>query len=267
MSARSAKSLAIVVWKNRRILASMTRDELRRRYSGSAFGLAWVVIYPTLLLGIYLFVYRVIARMRLPGQTEMDYVVFVFCGLLPYLGFTEAVTASCFAIKQNIHLVKNVMLPIELIPVRTVAVALLTQSIALILVTLLAALNGDLSLRLAWLPLLVVLQAMLLIGLALVVGSVAVGLPDVAYLVNLGVLFLMFVSPIGFKPDMVPSRLLLTVYGNPVFYMTDAFRMSIIGGYPFSLTLLAVYALLAIASFVLGAAFFKRFKGILVDYE
>jgi len=256
-----------MIWQQRRILASVTRIELAKRYSGSAFGLVWVVLYPALLLGIYLFVYLVVFKMRFPGYSEMDYTLFVFCGLIPYLGFMEALTVGCVSIKQNIHLVRNVMLPIELVPIRAVLVGLSTQSVALVILVLLALAHGTLSLNMVWLPAVVILQALFLTGIVLVLSALAVALVDVSYFVNLLVLFLMFISPIGFKPEMVPPYLRLITALNPVHYMTDTFRASLLTTHTVSVASLAVYAAICIVTFAIGAAFFRRFKGVLVDYE
>ena len=101
-----------------RLLAAITRVELAKRYAGSVLGMAWVVLQPALLLSVYLFVYLVVFKMRFQGFSRFDYVLYVFCGLVPFLGFMEAITTGALSIKQNMHLVKNVMLPIELVPVR-----------------------------------------------------------------------------------------------------------------------------------------------------
>src|SRR6185295_8106709 len=111
-----------IIYRYRRMLAAITKIELAKRHAGSVLGTAWVVLQPALLLSVYIFVYMVVLRMRFEGFSRFDYVLFVFCGLVPYLGFMEALTTGALSIKQNIHLVKNVMLPIELIPVRSVIV-------------------------------------------------------------------------------------------------------------------------------------------------
>ncbi|MDZ4730692.1 MAG: ABC transporter permease [Xanthomonadales bacterium] len=263
----SAIATARTILRHRKILLSVTRVELAKRYSGSAFGLAWVFLYPALLLSIYLFVYLVIFKMRFPGYSEMDYTLYVFCGLIPYMGFMESVTAGAMSIKQNIHLIRNVMLPIELIPVRAVAVGLASQSVALVILFALALSNNSLSIHILWLPLVIMLQMLLLIGIVLVVSALAVALPDVSYFVNLGVLLLMFISPIGFKPDMVPAGFAPLIYLNPVHYMTDAFRSSILANHVIDMTNLGIYALICISTFALGAAFFRRFKYALMDHE
>lgn len=263
----SSIALLSTLWRHHRILWSVTRVELLKRYAGSALGFLWVLLYPALLLGIYLFVYLVVFRVRFPGYSEMDYVLFVFAGLAPYLGFMEALTTGSTSIKQNMHLVRNVMLPIELIPVRAVLAALATQVVALVIVIGLAAAHGSLSLNVVWLPLVIALQILFLVGLVLILASVAVALPDVTYFVNLAVLMLIFISPIGFKPEMVPPGFGALVYLNPVHYMTDAFRMNLLTTQSFNPLSLAIFTALSLVTFAAGAAFFRRFKGVLVDYE
>lgn len=251
----------------RGILASVTRVELGKRYAGSVLGIAWVFLYPALLLGIYLFVYLVIFKMRFPGYSEMDYVLYVFAGLVPYIGFMEAMTTGAPSIRQNMHLVRNVMLPIELIPVRAVAVSLVTEIVALGVVILLALGTGNLSPHVLWLPVVIALQVLFLIGVVLIVAALAVALPDVGYFVNLSVLLLIFISPIGFKPEMVPAGFGAIVYLNPIYYMADAFRMSLLARQAIEPGVLAVFAAISLASFAAGAGFFRRFKGVLLDNE
>lgn len=263
----AAASTAEIILRYRKILLAVTRVEFAKRYSGSAFGLAWVFLYPALLLSIYLFVYLVIFKMRFPGYSSMDYTLFVFCGLIPYIGFMEALTTGAVSLKQNMHLVRNVMLPIELIPVRAVAIGLATQSISLLIVIALAISNDSLSLNIVWLPAIILIQALFLIGIVLIISAMAVALPDISYFVNLAVLFLMFVSPIGFKPEMVPAGFSALVYLNPVHFMTDAFRFSLLSTHTPSALNLCIYVLMGILTFAIGTAFFRKFKGVLVDYE
>ena len=120
-----------IMYRYRRMLAAMTRVEMAKRHAGSILGMSWVVLQPALLLSMYVFVYMVVLRTRFEGFSRFDYVLYVFCGLVPYLGFMESLTTGALSIKQNIHLVKNVMLPIELIPVRSVIVGMTSQFVAI----------------------------------------------------------------------------------------------------------------------------------------
>lgn len=262
----STKSLG-VIWSNRRLLASITRVELRKKYAGSVLGLGWVVLQPALLLSIYLFIYLIVFDVRFPGFSTYDYVLYVFCGLVPYLGFMEALTTGGLSIKQNIHLVKNVMLPIELVPVRTVIVGMTSQFVSLVIVIFMLAGSGDLTAHILWLPLIVLLQLLQLVGLTWILAGVTVALPDVTYFVNLFVFLLMFLSPIGFRVEMVPPNFTWVVHLNPVYYMLEIYRDSMLyGKFPRVLDV-TVFAGLSVGLYALGATFFRAFKGVLVDYE
>jgi lipopolysaccharide transport system permease protein len=265
--ARSAAAMALALRDHARLLAVITKVEIAKKYAGSLLGMAWLVLQPTLLLGVYLFVYMVVFRLRFPGFSRLDYVLFVFAALVPYIGSIEAITASALSIKQNMHLVKNVMLPIELVPVRTVLVALAGEVVGLCLVVVLSALNGSIGPGLAALPAALALQAAALLGLAWIVASIAVALPDISYFISLSLFLLMFVSPIAFQPDMVPAELRFIVYVNPIYYLIEVFRDCFIAGRHLQVVVWAIDAAISIMLFTIGAAFFRAFKGVLTDYE
>jgi len=124
-----------------------------------------------------------------------------------------------------------------------------------------------LSWHVLWLPVVVVLQLMWLAGITWILSSLTVALPDVTYFVNLFVFLLMWVTPIGFKPEMVPAGFRFVLYLNPIFYMTEMYRASMLNGRFPSASVAAVYVVMCLATFALGSAFFERFKGVLTDYE
>lgn len=256
-----------IIGRHSRLLVSISRVELAKRHAGSVLGMTWVVLQPALLLSVYLFVYMVVFKIRFPGYSRLDYVLYVFCGLVPYLGFMEALTSGAVSIKQNIHLVKNVMLPIELIPVRSVIVGMTSQFVSLGIVLVLVALSGSLTYRVVFLPLALALEILWLVGLTWILSSVTVALPDTTYFVNLFIFLLMFVSPIGFRTDMVPESLRFTLYLNPIFYMTQVFRATLLAGERASPGVWAIYTIMSLGVFVLGSTFFITFKDVLVDSE
>ncbi len=251
----------------RRILWTTTVLELRKRYAGSAFGTFWVFLMPALMLGIYLFVYMVVFRIRFPQYSEYDYVLFVFGGLVPYLGVMEAIGQGALSVKQNIHLVKNVVLPLDLIPLRAVLLGMTGQLVSTVVYLGMLAIGDRLTLHLLWLPLVFVVEYLMLAGIVLILSALAVVLLDVSYFVNLSLLLLMFLSPIGFMPDMVPHGLKLILAVNPLYYLIETFRAATFyGAFP-PPHVWEGFVGIGIVLFVAGAAFFRRFKGVLVDYE
>jgi lipopolysaccharide transport system permease protein len=183
------------------------------------------------------------------------------------MGFMEALTSGCLSIKQNMHLIRNVMLPIELIPVRYVLVSMAGQVVSTGILLALIAWQGALSLNVVALPVIMLLQVLWLVGLLWILAPLTVALPDVSYFVGLFVLFLLFISPIGFKPDMVPSRWHWVVSLNPVYYLTDAFRSTLLSIHAPQISSVLIYVAMCLGTFVVGGSFFRRFKNVLADYE
>lgn len=265
--ATASGQMGRTLFASRSLMVSITRVELQKKYAGSVLGMGWVVLQPALLLSVYLFIYMVVFKVRFPGLSRFDYVLYVFTGLVPYLGFMEALTTGGMSLKQNMHLVKNVMLPIELIPVRSVLVGMASQFVSMGLVLLMVAATGKLSWYVTALPLVVLLQILLLTGLAWILASLTVALPDVTYFVNLLIFLLMWLSPIGFTPEMVPAEFRFVIYLNPVSHMIGAYRDCMLNAGPPDLRVFLVYAVGSLLTFGAGAAFFRAFKGVLVDYE
>ncbi len=256
-----------LIWEYRVILYTTTRAEISKKYAGSFIGLFWIVLYPACFLGIYSFLYLVVFKIRLPQFSQFGFVLFVFSGLVPYLAFMEITATSTVAIKQNIQFVKNVMVPLDLVPVRLVAMAMVGELIGLIILAAMLAFSGSLSIHLPLLLVALPLQALFFVGLAWLLSALGVLLPDMANFINLMTLFLLFISPIGFEPSMVPGTMSWVLIANPIAYMLDVMRSTMVAGYPLSLFSWSVFTAMSLATFLAGLLFFQRFKTFIVDYE
>lgn len=251
----------------RGLLIASTRIEIAKKYAASSFGLAWVVLYPLMLLGIYLFVFAVIFPARVAEFSGVGYAVFVFSGMVPFLGFVETFNSSTLCIKQNIHLVKNVIMPIELIPIRTTIVAMVPQMTGLLMLLVLDAVTGHMGWKVLALPVVLIFDILMLFGIALIMGSLGVLLPDLAQVSGLITTALFFLSPIAFPPEIVPPMLKGVLLLNPVHYLIAGFRWSLLDSYPVNPRDLALFAAVSVGMFVVGAAVFHRVKSFMADYE
>jgi len=261
----AAASLLTNAWRFRRMLVTTSVIELKQRYAGSALGPIWVLLYPLVFLSIYLFLYLVIFQVRFPGMSELGFVVFVFSGLVPYLVMMESLTRGALIIKENIHLIKNVIMPMELVPLRLVVVSFMGQSASFGLLLALILVDGDLSWRIVFLPAVLMLVAAFILGILYFVASLGVAFKDVGYIVNLAMVALMFLSPIAFKAEMVPAHLAAIVYLNPISYPLEALRWSLLASHDTNLVRLVAFPAVAAVLFVAGTSFFRRFKGLMAD--
>ena len=124
-------SPARLLLRYRHILYATTLVEIRSRYIGTLFGLTWAVLYPFLFLGLYGVVYGLILQIRLERYTSVEYILIMFAGLIPFIGFSEALGASSGSVSGNKPLIKNTMFPIELLPVKAVIASSVSMTIGL----------------------------------------------------------------------------------------------------------------------------------------
>ncbi len=250
-----------------RVLWALTIIETRRKYAGSVLGLLWYPAYSALLLGCYCFLYLVVFKMRFKELGSYQYVLFVFSGLIPYLGFSEAVATSTSSVRQNLSVLRNAVFPSEFLPVKGGCAALfgLLRSLARLVVMVLP--TAFFGWHLLYLPVAIAALFIFCLGIAWMLSAIAVVLPDIAQIVNIVLMLAMFISPVGYSIDMVPARVRFLVYMNPLTYLIEAFRYAILGvrDVPFWVDGTFIAACLVFAA--LAGTFFRRLSPIFADYE
>jgi len=252
-------------WVLRARLVSATVHEFRQRYRGSLLGLTWVALLPLLFVGVYAFVYLAVFRVTLPDGGPPDYALYVLAGLAPYFATMEVVGQSAGALRSNLAMVRNGMLPLEAIPARIALVALTGELAAMALLLVLSAWTGRLSVNVLLLPVVLGVHLVLNLGLALIMVAVGALVRDVTYVANLLLMLLLFVSPIAFTETMLPRGLRFLADLNPVYYMARSFREAVFRVGTPDWAALAIFALIAAATFVFGAAVLRRYRTHVMD--
>lgn len=253
------------LWQQRMLLLQTTYNDIRARYAGSVLGLAWLVIYPLLFLGAYAFVYLFIFKVRLELFDVNEYVVLVFCGLIPFLGFAEALGTGVSSVTSNANLIKNTLFSIEMVPVKAVLTSQCTQVVGTGMLLIAVALLGRLTVWVLILPVLWLLQLAFTIGVIWILSSLNVYLRDLQNVVSIMTLILMMISPIAYTVDMVPQNLRPLLAFNPLYYMIAAYQDCLmLGRFPRQ-DILGILLCISLGSFCVGYSFFSRMKQVFAD--
>jgi lipopolysaccharide transport system permease protein len=254
-----------LLFRCRRILLTTSMGEIRSRYVGTAFGLSWAILYPFLFLGLYAAIYALILQVRLGEHTPFEYVLIIFSGLVPFIGFSEALSSSVSSVVGNKQLIKNTMFPIELVPVKAVVAGSLSMTVGLCGLLFALWAHGEFHATQVLVVPLVALQLTFSIGVGWLLSALNVFFRDVAQAVGIIVLFLMIASPIGYTRDMIPHQLLPLAYINPLFYVIELYRQVLVFGVVSTRFWLAFTAI-AVTTFWLGYDVFRRLKPVFAEY-
>src|SRR5215470_6037641 len=102
---------------NRNLLKNLIMRDLKHRYVGSIGGFLWSVIHPVVLLISYTFIFTVLGITTIPGAGTVHFSVFLLCGLIPWMLFSDTVVRNCSAISDNAPLITKTIIPAEILPI------------------------------------------------------------------------------------------------------------------------------------------------------
>jgi len=237
-----------------------TISEVRQRYAGSTIGLFWVALAPGLLLALYACVFIYIYKTRPPGMDTTTYLVQLFAGLLPFLGFSDGLLSGAGAVISNRGVLLNTVYPAELVSLRAVLTGHAVAVLGLGLVSALILAVGHGSLGLLLLPFVLALQVMFVCGIAWPLSLASLVLRDIQQVLAFVTTALMIVSPIAFAPQAAPGPLRLLVYLNPLsYYILTCQSLAVSGTLP-SIKIVAIMLALSFGAFFVGFRLFQRGK-------
>ena len=249
----------------RALVRSLVSRELKARYRGSVLGFLWSFVNPLLVLLTYTLVFTVI----LPNKQAdiQPYFLFLFCGILPWTWFQASLAESSGVIIASGNLIKKVLFPAEVLP----AVCVITNLVHFLLglPILLAFLAYEH--RLGWLalalPLPMLVQLVLSLGLALFLSALTVHFRDILSILTHVLHLWFFATPIIYSYAALPETSLLrrVLRLNPMTHVVVTYQQMLFGGHVDHWRGLGLALLVGIAAFAAGSFLFDRLRDTLPE--
>jgi homopolymeric O-antigen transport system permease protein len=257
------------LWPARGLAYRLTRREVETRYRGSLLGLLWAFVNPLVLLAIYTFVFGVVLAPRFPGgrgERLSGFALALFCGLIPFNVVNECAVRATGLVLGVPNYVKRMVFPLEVLPVSLVGSVLFHGAISTLILLGAAALStGGLPWTAALAPLVCVPLVFLSLAAAWLLSSLGVFLRDLGQGVALVNQVLLFATPIFYPADALPPALAPLVALNPLAFLVDNLRRTILGAAPPEWTGLAVWSLVSGTAMVFCYAWFMKTKRAFAD--
>lgn len=196
--------------------AELTRD-LKRAY----LGVLWWFIEPILYMAVFYLVFGVGLR-----KGGMDFVVYLLVGLITWKWLDGSVKSSTNVISNSVGLMNHVYIPKILLPGMVVVVNTYKFFTVMAIFLLFLLLVWDIPVTLYWqgLPLLLLLQLILICGMAGIAAAVVPIIPDFKYVVDYGMTLAFFMSGIFFDiHDLTPEIQYWLMY-NPMVVLIESYR-------------------------------------------
>lgn len=227
------KRLINIVQKNKDIYISLVKNDFKSRFNGSLFGILWAIVQPMITILVYWFVFSIGLRSGdRPDGTP--YILWLICGMVPWFFFSEALGAVSNSFIEYAYLVKKVQFRLGIIPLIKIGSSLIMHGIFFVIATIVLNFYGYLA---DWFYLQILYYAavasVLLVGLGLLFSSITVFFRDMSQIVGIIIQIGFWVIPIVWGAEVLPPKLKIIFQMNPVYYIIEGYRESLLSGVPF----------------------------------
>ena len=246
----------IELFNARELLYSWTFREFRVRYSQSVMGAAWAILQPLVLMIIFSFVFSFVLKIDTGG---IPYPVFSYVGTLPWTLFATSITFAVPSLVSNMNLVSKIYFPREVLPISSILVGLVDFAIAsVLLIPMLLIFRIPITWTVLLVPLILLIQTILTLGISLYASAVNVFYRDVRFVVPLALQVWMYLSPVIYPASNVPEQWRTLYYLNPMAAIIDSYRRVLLMGQLPDWPYLGLSTVVSLIMLIFGYRYFKN---------
>lgn len=245
---------ALMLRQRKELVLALARRDILDRYAGQVLGGIWAVANPLLLMAVYVFAFTVLFQARIgPEGSTLEYTAYILVALVPWVAMTEVIGRAPQAVTSNSNLVRQIVFPNELLPLKIVFGALPTLVLGLAVALLVCALTGHVSLA-GWalLPIPIACYLLMSTGFAYLLAAFGVFVRDIKDIVGVMLSMGLFLHPILYPPGVAPPALQLLFYFSPISYVLWSLRDAAFYGGVTEPWIWIVAVVLSLAIFAVG---------------
>lgn len=247
-------------------LAAMSKNELRSRYSSNYGGILWAFLQPLGTIAVLWFVFSV--GFRSAPVMGHPFGLWLSVGIIGWFFAAEAISVMTSSIISQSFLVKKVVFNSYLIPLSSLMVAFALHLVFVGIVMVGCIAYGYYP-SIYWLGMIYYLfcGVVLCLGVGYFTSSVAVFFPDMGQIVGVLLQFGFWLTPVFWSLDILPQKYVVFFELNPVSYIVEGYRDSLLGGVWFfeKIYLGGVFWGISLFMLFVGMSVFRRLKNSFAD--
>jgi ABC-type polysaccharide/polyol phosphate export permease len=257
------------LYRRRWLAVYFAQRELSRTHRSSYLGFLWALLSPLLQIVLLTLVFSEIVGIKfreVTGDGSLNFGLYLYCGLIPFLAFSDTLAKATNSVRSNTALVQKVVFPLEILPL-TRAVASVVDTLfglgALILVVALVAQRLEWTILL--LPLLMAVQLLFILGIGYLFAVIGTYMPDIRNALRVFLRAMFFLTPIVWPAEWVPEHLRFLVDYNPLAFLVSVYRDLILEGTLPDLSAALWFSVFAGGLCIVGFVVFARAKQNFAD--
>jgi ABC-2 type transport system permease protein len=191
------------------------------------------------------------------------YPVFILSGLLPWNFFSQSLSNSSRSITDNSGLINQVSFPLEILTLSAILSFLVDFLVEMgLLIVILSVVNWKINFAILSLPILMVIELALVLGISFALASLNVFFRDVQHIISILLTAWFFMTPVFYSFEAVPPQYKHLYQLNPMTGIVIAFKDVIYYNRFPAFSTLIYLLILSLGILVFGYLIFRRFKAV-----
>jgi ABC-2 type transport system permease protein len=244
------------LYRYRELLLILIARNLKIRYKNSALGFLWTLLGPLFLIIIYS-IFLTILMYKTGGRVHLPSLV---TGIIVWQFLAMCLGDSLLSIMGNAPLVKKTAFPRIIFPLSMIAANLVNFLLSSLILVVYLQIAGLPLGPIYWLPVILLTQLALCLGVSLFLAAMNVFFRDTEHLVSVLMLAWFFLTPVIYTVEWIPERYRALAFLNPMTGIVTGYRNVLMSG-PAGPPLLMLMSFgIAWAMLVLGLAVFQKLQ-------
>ena len=210
--------------KHQFLFEELVKRDFVKKYKRTILGMGWSILSPLLQLWVMATVFT-----QFFGRTTPHYVIYIFCGQVVFLFFSDATKGGMGTIMGNAGIFTKVNVPKYLFLLSRNVQALINFGLILIVFFLFVAIDG-LPFTWKYICLLYPITCLILfnIGVGMILSALFVFFRDTQYLYDVFTMLLMYMSAIFYTIENYSYKVQCLFLLNPIYLFIRYFRKIVI---------------------------------------
>ncbi|TCT22182.1 ABC transporter permease [Thiobaca trueperi] len=214
-------------WQRRELWMTLALHDVRKRYRRSKLGPFWI----TLSMGVMVLALGLLYG-QIFGQDLHDYLPFLAAGFVVWGLISAMINDGSQAFIDAEGMIRQLNAPVSIYAYRGLWSTLIAFAHNIWIFFAVALWFGvDLNWNLLWIPLAILVLLLNGLWMSLFFGLLSARFRDVPLIIGSVVQVLFFVTPVIWRPEMLPGRALM-LHLNPFYHMVEIARAPMLGQPP-----------------------------------
>ena len=246
------------LYNYRELLKTSVKKDIGGKYKHSFLGVLWSFINPLLQILVYALIFPLVMK---NGGSYKDYTVFMVCGLIPWAYFTTVINRASFIMIENGNILKKVYFPRSILPLSLVTSETINFLVSCIIILAFIVIKGfGISKFILFFPLVLLIQYVLLLGIALIFSAVTVYMRDIQHFIGVVLQLLFYATPIVYSIDTIPENFRWILKWNPMTYIIEGYRAIFYNQTMPDLKALGILGVISILILIVGYLLFNKLQ-------